>query len=323
MIKVDDAFLLDGVKSSLCMQFIPVEHSATTVYSTQSVLAVIRHRVTTKRTGPPACGNGFETAYLPFAKGHVIALELGGSDASFNVVPQFEDWQGKANGAWRRMEIELQNPVYANHIMFVEIGYGRTGIPEDHDSAHVAFASNRLRTWTDPRIPDSFKIGVWKANTNVSGIKNDADFNHEVNLLKQKDLVFYKEFTLGEEMPQPDRSNYINQFGLNKAIEQYEKYCETKGEKDVSFVSFMLKREVIDEIRDDLMDVDEVTPTEAQGIQAYPIIFAYQKGVSESKVRKQFEERGRRNKKSIDEKDLWNKKRDASPKRKPPGKWKL
>lgn len=313
MIKVDDTFLLDGVKSSLCMKYSAADHS------TQSVLAVIRHRRTQKRAGPPACGNGFQTAYLPFAKGHVIALELGGSDVSYNVVPQFEDWQGKANGAWRRMEIELQNAKYANHIMLVEVGYGRTGIPEDHDSAHVQFASNRLRTWTDPRIPDSFKIGVWQANTNVCGIANDAAFDHEANLLKQKTLVFFTEFTLGEEMPQPDRGNYINQFGLTKAIDQYEKYCENK--QDASFISFMLKRNVIKEIRDDLMDVDEVTPTEAQGIQAYPIMSAYQAGLSEPKVKKQLVERGRRNKKSIDEKDLWNKKRDASPKRKTPSSW--
>ena len=77
--------------------------------TTSSVIAIIKTRtkVSKNRKGPPACGNGFETAYLAFAKGHIIALELGGSDDQFNVVPQFEDWQGKANGEWRQMEVEV------------------------------------------------------------------------------------------------------------------------------------------------------------------------------------------------------------------------
>lgn len=307
MIEIENTFSLGGVKSSLCMKYTPVGHS------TQAVLAVIRHRGTHKRQGPPECGNGFQTAYLPFAKGHVVALELGGSDASYNVVPQFEDWQGKPNGAWRKMEIELQKQIYADHIMLVEIGYDRIGIPEDPETAIADFAENQLRAWTDPRIPDSFDIKVWKTNLDVCGIANDVDFDNAVHLLKTKSAVFSKTFTLGNEMPQPDRANYITQFGITRAIARYEEF--KKIQKQASFVSYMLEPNVIDEIRDDLMELDGIAAPEAFGMQAEPIMCGYQAGLTGPKIKKKLVERGRQNRKSIHEKDLW-KKRDDSPKRK-------
>ena len=76
----------------------------------------------------------------------------------------------------------------------------------------------------------------------------------------------------------------------------------------------MLEPDVISHVRDDLTDIDGVMQTEAQGIQAYPIMYAYQQGVTESKIEKKVMERGRLGQKTIKKIDLW--KRDASPQRK-------
>lgn len=97
----DSKFMLNGVVSHYCLKVVGNK--------TVAALARIKKRSTSKREAPPVCRNGFATAGLPFAKGHVIALELSGSDEAHNVVPQFEDWQGKQNGAWRQMEVDLLN----------------------------------------------------------------------------------------------------------------------------------------------------------------------------------------------------------------------
>ena len=127
MLKTNDTFYLGGVTSCLRMK---CEANGTPT----AVLGVVRIRATTKRDPPPKCGSGYETDRLAFAKGHLIALELGGVDDQWNVVPQFEHWQGKPNGDWRIMEItvkqKLENTTGA--AMLVEAGYGRGGREEDY-----------------------------------------------------------------------------------------------------------------------------------------------------------------------------------------------
>jgi len=76
MIKIDNTFKLHNVQSNIIMK-------VDSQFNTLAVLGVINSRPTTEdREDPPKCGNGFQTADLPFAKGHVIALELGGSDVN-------------------------------------------------------------------------------------------------------------------------------------------------------------------------------------------------------------------------------------------------
>lgn len=45
------------------------------------------------------------TGVIDAQKGHIMALELGGPDEAFNIVPQWANWQ--ANGAWRQMEKDI------------------------------------------------------------------------------------------------------------------------------------------------------------------------------------------------------------------------
>ncbi|POF32426.1 DNA/RNA non-specific endonuclease [Roseibium marinum] len=45
------------------------------------------------------------TGTVDMDKGHIIALELGGPDVSYNICPQWSQFQ--RNGEWRRMEVEI------------------------------------------------------------------------------------------------------------------------------------------------------------------------------------------------------------------------
>lgn len=277
MIKKDTTFKLNGVTSNFCMKCDGV--------TTQAVLATIRTRTSAGRNSPPACGNGFQTAKLPFAKGHVIALEVGGSDDPMNVVPQFEDWQGKPNGAWRQMELKLD--AYPDHVMLVEIGYNRPGPDENHDVALAEFQNNRFRDWLDTRIPDVFRVRVWKSAENPTAINGDAAFDAMVVRLAQAVPVFETVFNLGTGLPEPDRSMYVNQAALDVAMEVWDE------DKEPDFINFMLQPETVTNVRADLLAVPGIAPTEAN-VQAFPIMFAYQKGLTKPKVRRKMDEMDKR-----------------------------
>ena len=281
MIKRDFDFNLSGVRSKLCMKY----DMGTS--RTEAVLCLVQHRKTSNRKGPPDCCNGFDTSYLPFAKGHVVALELGGSDDQFNVVPQFEDWQGKPNGVWRQMEIALSASKYAGHIMLVTVGYGRGGAEESHEDAYDAFVADRIRDWTDPRIPDAFHIHVWAGSASVlDAITDDAKFDTAVKTLTVKTPVFTQSFILGNGMPQPDRGMYINQNALKVTSALHNSLARSD-----SLPSFLLEQGTMVQVRNGVLAMPGVVPTEAMGLQAFPIMSAYQTGMSGPKVVKKIKKR--------------------------------
>ena len=263
MIEPDTTFQLNGVTSNMRMKHVGG--------NTVAVLAVIQKRVSKGRENPPDCGNGYDTASLAFAKGHVIALEIGGADSPRNVVPQFEHWQGKPNGAWRIMETAIFKGAFANHIMLVEIGYGRGGAVEVHDVAQAAFEANRLRDWTDPKIPDSFTVRVWNSALNLATVTNDGTFDTAVTGLALGAPAFTQTFILGNQMPEPDRAMYIVQYGLDKAYE-----LAAIGGFDDNVVAFMLEIGSIAAIRAHLALVPGVTGPEAAGQSAFAIMAAAQ-----------------------------------------------
>jgi hypothetical protein len=279
MITIDKAFGLEGVVSNICMRHIANG-------GTFAVLGRINRRGTSNRDSPPLCGNRFDTSYLPFAKGHLIALELGGSDNEYNVVPQFEDWQGKLNGEWRQMESALNKSEYEGCLMLVEVAYGRTGAVEDHDAAWAAFAANRLRDWADPRIPNGFRVRVWADPLDPSSILEDARFNTEVSRLDSVVCKFDQRFNLGVKMPEPDRSMYINQMALNIAEIKHDDEVARQPARAPSMISWLLTPEAIPFVRAELGKVAGVEAPEAANQQAYPIMFAYQAGVTPSKIGK-------------------------------------
>jgi hypothetical protein len=271
-VKFEKTFKLDGVTSKLAMK------CDLTTNNTLRVLGCIQKRGTKDRESPPACGNGFETAGLPFAKGHVIALELGGSDDRYNVVPQFEDWQGKANGAWRQMETEVYNIALPNSLMLVDITYGRTGLQVSHDQAEADFLNNKLMDWTDPRIPDQFRIRVWTSTSDPTSLHpaTDTQFDALVGELGKNTPYYEKSFVLGVALPSPDRDYYVNQAAMRVAEGVWEKKKAKLGEKQGSFATFMLTEGSVAEVRKECAGDKRFTPTEAN-VQAAPVIMSYQK----------------------------------------------
>lgn len=272
-IEREQTFSLNGVTSNYCVKIV----GTTTV----AALAEIRIRPTSNRKGPPKCGNGFETARLAFAKGHVVALELGGSDKASNVVPQFEHWQGKPNGAWRQMEEELK--AHHGKMMLVTIGYGRTGGERDYDGMVDEFQDNHLVDWTDVRIPDSFEVRVWpNAGVDPANIESDQDFEEAVAKLKKTGPSYSKDFALGNQMPQPDRQMYVEQYGIGVAKDLYE--GRPPLHRETSIMSYLLLEGTLDDIRVEMKDVPDVTPTEAAGLHVYPLMKGIQ-GITEPKAR--------------------------------------
>lgn len=82
------------------------------------------------------------------------------------------------------MEIDLRGPTYNGDLMLVEVRYERTGAAEEHAFAVSAFLGNRIRDWTDPRIPCSFRVRVWAAVNPTGIIRNDTDFQECVRALE-------------------------------------------------------------------------------------------------------------------------------------------
>ncbi|NWB96423.1 hypothetical protein HX882_11020 [Pseudomonas gingeri] len=143
----------------------------------------IYRQATALRPGPPNCLSGFDTAGTPFAKGHIMALELGGCDIGANIVPQYELWQGSGGGAWRDMEVALGNG--AQQVMVVEIDYAVVG--DNYVANKLQFNQNNLLIhWTSPNIPTRFR--VWAVASN-SGAGAGSIANYLVASNANKDLL--------------------------------------------------------------------------------------------------------------------------------------
>jgi len=175
------------------------------------------------------------------------------------------------------MEIELG--AYRDHIMLVEMGYGRPGPNETHDQAVEAFDDDRLRDWLDSRIPDSFRVRVWNSTEDPSTIKSSGEFAAMVTRLALAVPAYENTLALGTALPEPDRSMYVNQTALNVAMDLWDE------DKFPDFTDFMLQPKTVPKVRTDLQQVPGVTATESN-VHAFPIMFAYQRGLTAPKVRR-------------------------------------
>ncbi|MFJ4145817.1 hypothetical protein [Pseudomonas sp. NPDC089734] len=143
------------------------------------LVGVIHRQDTGNRGEPPACHCGFLTGGTPFAKGHIMALELGGCDESFNIVPQYELWQGAAGGAWRDMETAIKADLAAE-VMVVEIDYA--AVADAYDVQKAAFtAGDSLQHWTGPNIPIRFRVWTVTQAT-VAEYLAASDADKELNI---------------------------------------------------------------------------------------------------------------------------------------------
>ncbi len=108
---------------------------------------------TGNRLSPPRCLSSFNTDYTPFAKGYVIALELGGCDetagvgnarVSANIVPRCEKWQGVPDGAWRDKEVAITNDVANSQVFIADITYQVQLFPDTYDVQPAEFGGGDL-----------------------------------------------------------------------------------------------------------------------------------------------------------------------------------
>jgi hypothetical protein len=271
----ENTFTLNGKTSNFCVKI----NGGNTV----GAIAVIKVRSSQGRDTPGPCGNGFDTTRLPFARGHIIASELGGSDLPQNLVPQFEDWQGKGNGAWRNMETTL-SAGHDGKIMHVEIGYGRTGGVQTYATLLASFEADHLMDWFDSRIPDSFRVRVFTSPTcNPSAVTNDVQFDTMSALLCTGAAAYDHTFTLGNSMPQPDRGMYIGQ----AAASIFEDLVDEPGfaplVRSLTPVSLLLTQDFVSEVRVRLASVGGVTAAEASGFQAIQGVLALN-NITEPKI---------------------------------------
>lgn len=263
-------FLLGGVQSDFCMKV--------SGQNTVSVLAAVKKRGTSKRKPPPTCGNGFETAYLPFAKGHIIALELGGSDNASNVVPQFEKWQGEGNGPWRMMEQTIGSGI-GDRLMLVEIAYDRTGPSQNSDASIEEFQKDNFIDWTDARIPSKFNVKIFASNFSPATLATETAYDAKITALKSgaAPTATY-DFDLGtQKMPEPDRFSYVIQAALDIA--------EPQLARATSFATLFMQQGEMDKVRKKLKRKRGILATEANSVQAAPMIMAGQR-ITPSQLKK-------------------------------------
>lgn len=127
---------------------------------------------TSGRSGAPPSITGFSSVGTPdVQRGHLMALELGGPDVDYNIVPQFAQWQ--ANGEWRKQESEIAERAQGKKdvVYNVDVTYGR-----------------------DPRFPKSFTVSAIGTNvkygpeTKVQG----QDKTDDKMMFRQDDLAHRK-----------------------------------------------------------------------------------------------------------------------------------
>lgn len=202
------------------------------------------------RDNPPLCANGFDTAGTAFALGHIMALELGGCDVSENIVPQYGQWQGNANGAWRRMEKRLVDADTATRalqqVMVVVIDYDATA-PMTTLAERTRFAlGEKLMHFTDPRIPTRFRAwAVPKAWAH--GTVKMADFFAATLAAKQAlfaplaAALAAQAVTIFDEtitaMPAIDREYWRGQMLRGAVREEHQKYVAAQNQKIVDWAN--------------------------------------------------------------------------------------
>lgn len=185
------------------------------------LVGVIHRQNTRGRDIPPDCISGFETDFTPFAKGHIMALELGGWDGSPNIVPQYGMWQGLRTGQWRIMEVEMNES--AAEAMVVQLDYDEVADTYAEQSRQFR-SGKKLLDWTDPRIPVRFDVwGVPLAHVQPYLAADAAEKNRavETGALRGHLPPPTKTFLI-DAMPQVDRGYWRKQMILHRARDVYE-----------------------------------------------------------------------------------------------------
>lgn len=181
----------------------------------------IHRQPTGGRDNPPDCISGFDTAYTPFAKGHIMALELGGADVSANIVPQYGMWQGMANGPWRMVEHAIGSGVAESMVVLLDYGV----VAQSYMALSIRFrGGDKLFHWTDPRIPVRFR--VWTtALVNVQPYLSASDADKPAAAEALTGALGAPTYDLAVNgMPDVDRTYWRTQMIQNAAREAHAAY---------------------------------------------------------------------------------------------------
>lgn len=198
---------------------------------TVCVIGRIKRRPTSGRLSPGVPFSGFDTANTPFGSGHVIALSLGGSDNSKNLVPMWRKWQ--ETGAWRKSEraCELHN----GHVIRVDLAYDFIG-GRNRDQSALEFVTDSFAAWSDERIPTTLDVSCYDgslplfAGVDFSTLAGVGSFNTlkaamdllptrystslDASAMPSEDVTYWQNQTIGHSVQTLLRSE-----GIHKADE--------------------------------------------------------------------------------------------------------
>lgn len=210
----------------------------------QMLIGEIVPQTSEGRDSPPDCFSGFDTAGTAFAKGHIMALELGGCDDSENIVPQYGQWQGNQNGAWRKMEKAVYDHAVAKgaekQVLVVACNYpgGATMVTPEERAAYLN--GEKLRHFTDPRIPLRFKVWVvprtWASKSGKVTMEAFLKAGEKAALFAGLFLAMGTEVTpmfeeTITEMPAIDREYWKAQMLNAKVRQAYDDYLAAQQKK--------------------------------------------------------------------------------------------
>jgi hypothetical protein len=177
---------------------------------------------TSGRENPPGPLSGFVCDRTPFAKGHIMALELGGPDISANIVPQYGLWQG--NGEWRTMETTLAAE-HNSHLFAARLFYNFAS--NDYTGQFQRCSKGEVFDWNHRYIPTRIDVYVLDAQAAshpaVAGLTtalsapsvNEKAFSEVLNIISRLNTE-QPPFRFGEsfhqyEMPDIDRKYWLGQ----------------------------------------------------------------------------------------------------------------
>ncbi len=176
--------------------------------NTVGLLGRIECRPTSGRDNPPQPANGFNTAGTPFGNGHVLALNLGGTDDTRNLVPQWEQWQ--QTGTWRQVEVKCA--AFNDGLFRCELAYD-TAASDQHANLLAGMTVNPLQAWADPRLPTMFRVRVYlRPTAALSALHgNEVAYDALAATLDVEHPVFDSQVLAHQDMPPEDVLYWQNQ----------------------------------------------------------------------------------------------------------------
>jgi len=241
--------------------------------NTVGLLGLIQCRPTNDRENPPQPANGFNTAGTPFGNGHVLALNLGGTDDTRNLVPQWEQWQ--QTGVWRQVEVKCAE--FNGGLLRCEVTYDGAAL-DQHAILLARMAANPLQAWADPRLPTTFRVRVyWRSTPALGAVLNDLAYTALASTLDSEHAVFDSGVLAHQNMPREDVMYWQNQVMAGQLKHLYTAFTAQEeariagqGQvlvKPIDFTQFVQHGDTRTELQAVLGGYAGFSPTDISGLQ--------------------------------------------------------